>query len=1125
MVSLEESVYQAEQRCAVAIYLLCRILIETYNKSDVAALSPDLARKIEEIIYSQLRGMEPEKDFSPYPFRYSKWKIYSQLLGVMSGNNFKSVVQRFIDDLASYQHDANPKTGVPRFDEGKAELLILSMRNIHVRTRPEGSWKDSCDYLHRLGEFFADSHGVQVKHAYCQVLEDLVMPIAATWSPHVNTPKWKDFLNMMNSRINQMVTKPKHWKEAFRLSVVILCASPTEYFAAQWHSVATSLQAKLKDRAHSREIALQAICRLVWTYLYRVHEPSAAVIRKLEDVMKAVLPSGKKSYLSNESSFSEPIIELIRIIGSGHREFCFRNIIFPLINSDLFGPGKETKVEQLEPEKMVIGIRAFLKIVADMENPDQRLPPFPRFTGGGLAIDSRIGPGATHTSQSSGSFKPYVKDGSGQSSRPVNIASFDNTAREFYNRFCDILGKITLICDNTFGGQAALDEKLGGLTPKTPLSESFTFGRRDEHTASAEHRQGFYELFHTAVQALPRCLSPQTPLKALINLLCTGTAHVQTHIATSSASSLKAIAQQALAQPVTMGFARFIFSFDARYSTMSDDSLLGPNHIESTLKLYVELLQIWIDEIRRKSKEIASERVDDASFGNRSLHLDLTSVEALVEEVEAHGLFFLCSQAKVVRSYAIHVLKIVTEFDSALGRVNPRIIQILEGDFERVMDINDEQLTVGEKSCLQKGKRKSSTPLTLKTMCVSDLAHESSLWLKVFPNIIRLSYDLCNTAVTLGREIVCTRLLQMQDSISRLAADSRGVSNTGGEPHSARSLNRLVTQSPEVTIEQWKLYLVMACTTMTIPGAQTQSQLDNTQHARKVSRGVQQGQDKISSARQLFANVIPLLGAERTSIRDSIVIALGSININLYRTLLESLQYAVTTCKEEAKQRIGAQHQRSGSNPRRNPATDRLRTEVTQVYKLTARFLHDPAMPQDEWILTNLCTYTKDLMIFLNDANVQNDWECQKLRRHYCGLMEELFTSIVRIPEPDRYISFDSRRSAFALMEDWCGYSPNQARIDQREYHWQYSLEQHQAVGDRSNVSVAMEREKKYLKTAALSAMAALCVSGPSPIIVCACFSFCVGRTSPSRYRPSQQSIVRCASYALVDTSDFRGTK
>ena len=48
------------------------------------------------------------------------------------------------------------------------------------------------------------------------------------------------------------------------------------------------------------------------------------------------------------------------------------------------------------------------------------------------------------------------------------------------------------------------------------------------------------------------------------------------------------------------------------------------------------------------------------------------------------------------------VLKPVTEFDRVLANDKLRIIQILEGDSQRVMYINDEQLTVAERSRLQK---------------------------------------------------------------------------------------------------------------------------------------------------------------------------------------------------------------------------------------------------------------------------------------------------------------------------------------------------------------------------------------------------------------------------------------
>lgn len=65
------------------------------------------------------------------------------------------------------------------------------------------------------------------------------------------------------------------------------------------------------------------------------------------------------------------------MIGFKHPDVCIRNVIFPLINSDIFLSNKELKIEQMEPEKMVIGIRSFIVIVTDLENCDQLCPPFP----------------------------------------------------------------------------------------------------------------------------------------------------------------------------------------------------------------------------------------------------------------------------------------------------------------------------------------------------------------------------------------------------------------------------------------------------------------------------------------------------------------------------------------------------------------------------------------------------------------------------------------------------------------------------------------------------------------------------------------------------------------------------
>ncbi|KAI9827158.1 MAG: Cell morphogenesis protein PAG1 [Thelocarpon impressellum] len=1071
--SRQEAIIQAERRATVAIYLLCRVLMEILGQSTLACVTPEMADKLEDIIFGQLKAADPEQ-LAVSPLKMANWSIFAQLLGVMSGLNLESVSDRFFKELEKLQREQAMKTIANKDVEGKTELVVLGMKHLRLGLSPQDAWDRSCEVMQNLGRFYANSHGQRIKHAYCRILTHLLLPIAATIGPELNAPKWRAFVDSVTTKVQEMLLKPRHWQDAFPLMAVLLCVSAPEVFHNSWLHMLSPLHSKLKDRT-TRGTTLQAVCRLLWTYLYRMTDSPTNVARKLEEVIRLVLPPGKKTYLSTDTTIAEPLIQLIRMIGYKQQDFCFRTIIFPMINSDLFTSGRELKAEQLEPEKMVIGIRAFLAIMSDLERGNQGRPPFPE-SFSSVSLFSRPSPASPSLVSKTLATPARGTSRDDRLSRPVITANFNDAAREYYKRFCEILGKITMICDDAFGGQAALDEKFGSLTPKTPMAETFSFGRRDEHQGGTDQRQGFYELLHVAVQALPRCLSPDLPFNSIVNLLCTGTAHVQKNIAASSAQSLKSIARQAHAQQVTIGFARFIFNFDDRYATMSEGGMLGPLHIEYTLKLYVELLQIWIEEIKQKSKDATLGSPDDGPSGRRGAQLDLSGIQVYVDEVESHGLFFLCSQSRRVRSFAVTVLRLITEFDVALEKENTRIIHIMERESLAVMDFNDESLSVAERSRLQRGMRKNNSHNTLMELCGSDISYDSTLWFKIFPNLVKISFERCPFATTLGREIVCTRLLQMHKAISALAETTRGPQYPALDMMPGRAGPRLSTTPPEVMIEQWKLYLIVACTTLTNTGTHQQAPTPTAQHARKGSRPAQQGQEKVASARALFHQVIPLLSVGPSSIREAVVVALGSINLELYKTLLESLQSTVAMCNEEARQRI---HQRTASSPRRSRRTDRLRTEITHVYKLTSHFLREERAFSDDSVLQNLVTYTNDLKIFLSDAEVQNDWEFQKLRRHYCGLMEELFEGINRTRDPARWMPFEARKSAFALMEDWCGYSPNQNQIRQREDTMRQSvIDQQRDVGDKGTVTAAMEIEKRNLKTAALSAMAALC-GGP----------------------------------------------
>lgn len=1073
--SLTQKYSQADRSATISVYILCRVLFAIFvEQSSLSAITLDLFRKLEDIVFGQLKDVEPAQILTS-SLRLANWRIYGQVLGQMSRLDFAHLSSRFTQQLEMWQLDfaRSSGTAAARDLESRIELLLLSMRNLHIIATREASMEVS-DFLRTLGALFVDAHGPRVKQAYCHLFERLLIPVANNPECFQALPKWKDFIDTVNSRLGNMLAKVRHWTCGFPVSILLLCISPIEVFSLQWFPTVANLASRLKDRS-TRGPVMQAISQLVWTYLVRVGDPAAARQRKLEDVIKITLPQGKKTHIVTEASVAQPLVQLIRIIGSASQDLCFRSIIYPLLHFDTFQASRDLRIEQMEPERIVIGIRSFLVILSDLEQEDFVRPPFPSYLPSTQHIDG-LPSSPVNLRSNLAMDMPHVLTVSESEDVPlvpVNMSRLDEPARQHYLQFCQILGKITILCDNTFGGQAAMNEKFSTLTPKTPLVDAFALVRNQDGLAQDQRHQ-YYELLHVAIQALPRCFTDHIPLNPLINLLCYGSAHVQLTIATSATNSLKAIARQGHAQSVAIAFPRFIFSYDTQYSTMSDEGRLGPAHIEATLTLYLELLQIWTEQLKQKAigQQQTEMRERTASSSTRALQMEMTNVIPHVDEIEAYGLFFLCSQSRRVRAFAIKVLRLVTQFDAVLGKDEPsRIIRILDHQSSRILDLHDDTLNIAERSRLQKDKSRSATRNTLIEICSSEVSYDATLWFKAFPNLVQVVYEMCPNAIALCRGVIIERLNLMQDVIEEYSK--------APTVQEYRIHGRSSATPAEVLFDQWKLYLIMACVTLSSPGAQSQSQLADAAHARKTSKGMGSMQDKLGSARALFSAVIPMLAAGPDSIRNAVVTALGSINRKLYRTLLESLQYAVIKCNDEAKARING-HQRTPSSPQRSQNTERLRTEVTHVYKLTATFLRYEDIYTDEWILANLVNYTKDLRIYLNDTDVQRDWRFQRLRYHYCGLVEEVFEGVNRSKTPSRWMPFESRKSAFALMEEWCGYPADQTPLPGRrdEMYEAGNTPSGREFAERMNANAAMEKEKNNLRMAALSAMAALC-AGP----------------------------------------------
>ncbi|KAK1060627.1 Cell morphogenesis protein PAG1 [Friedmanniomyces endolithicus] len=1088
MLEKEQEVLAADRRSTISIYILCRVLIEIIGQTTLKALNGpegnlNTAGRLEDVIYGQLQSADPDLLMTS-PAIHANWEIRGQLLGVMSGVRFEEVADRFVKDLEKAQLKLSVKGLADSRLATKTALLVNSMRWLKVRSTPEDAWVHGCDTMRLLAKFFAEVHGRVMKHAYAELFEHLMLPIAATATTELDTARWKDVVNIVQPKLTLMLSKADHWPYVYPLQAVLLCVSPAEQFVSHWLPLITSVQPKARDRA-GRSHTLKAVCRLVWRYLYRLSDSPNGVARKLDEVVRLVFQGGKRVLISTDPVIADPLIQLIRIIGYQHQDICFRTIVFPLMNAELFsGSEKDLRIESLDPEKTVIAIRAFLAIMADLEKGEP--PPFPTSFECDVLTDPASRSPMTHRRTRSQGFA--VSAGRTERlSQPVMTTNLSEVTKEYYTKFCKILGQLTKICDNTFGGQAVLDEKFASHTPKTPMAEAFTFSRREDFSNPTDVRQHYYDLLHVAVEALPRCLSPHLNINSLVNLLCTGTAHVQSHIAKSSAQSLKSIARQSHTQQVTIGFARFIFNFDDRYATVSDGSLLGPGHIESTLKLYVELLQIWIDDIQKRTRKAKAEPPDDNDLAARRLPLDLSGMLAHVDEVESHGLFFLCSPSRVVRAVAVNVLRLITKFDIALSKPSKRIISILEGSTQQVIDVNDERLSLAERSRLQKGLRKSNLNSTLVELCSSDVAHDTNLWFKLFPNLVRLSSETCLHAVALTRELVCQRLSHSYRTIALLADGPKPTPYAAIELAFApgKPTNRVGGSAPDIIIEQWKIHLIFACTTLTNVGGSSSSSVSlmavsggASQHTRKSSKSSSASQDKIASANELFPKVVPFLAVSNASVRSAATAGLGATNATLLQTLLGCLQPYVAMCSSEAKDRLNA-HQRSVSGPRRDPRTDNLRTEITHLLSLTCHLLHEPTVNSDDFVISYMVDYARHLRLFLSDTEIQGELGFQKLRTHFCTLLESLYECTRSLKDSSRWMSFQSRQATFALMENWCGFSPHEQQLRRQEDHLRRSLlDREQDLRSRGIINSALEKEKNELQTAALSAMAALC-AGP----------------------------------------------
>lgn len=1097
----------ADRKSLMSIYILCRVLMEVVKQCSPEVLGEDLSEKLEEIVFKQLKSAD-SSTLAKSVIRRGNWELFSQILGEMSRTRLVSVGDRFIAELEKL-----PDV-VPRDQEKRVVLLLNGMKFIQLRHYPMDALEEGAEFLESLAKFFAKAKNTCIQLAYADALCNLLLPLCGAATAEFNHPLWAKAIEsiykhtaalsavyktnaLSKSTSSNALSSGSSWGSLYKLACIALSVAPQQLFAEHWLKLTEGGVQRLKEKGLRSTIIL-GISRLLWVFVFSWTESLNSTTKKLDVVCKAVLNLGSnhrnlnKFWTSCDTPTIAAAICLIRVAAQGYQPYVLENVLFQLLgdNDDKSGSGGAsgsgasiTGSDGVCPERAIAAVQSFVWLLHD----EHEKPSFPRDIlsrhtasprtavdhGRSLSSESRSTPPQNNSQKIYSLSMPH----------PKVVPNTVGALRAAFDRFSVAVMSLTYQCDTI------LLPALFAATQPAAATDGLNRLKSSIHIGSSSSEQitpAHMDLFATLLEALPWVFPADAQLTKPVELI---SKHMDSPVVSESAlQAILALAKVRDTRAVVSTYSKFVFS---AYEKLHGSENLNATEFERVLKVYLVLLEGWVQDLR------SSTRKD-------TLTAELWSS---VEEVEGNALYFLCSQDRLVRKLAIRLLRLTVDLDRAILHVEgangtenthpdtgpSRVIQFMESvDVEELVQISNVTLSGPEKS--RYAKLKSRSLGTFIHLAASDYGVDTALWLKAFPGFIAQCFDRYPIPVAICRNIVCIRLVGMHDLIADFGHSSNlfagvqgdlaaGTGQGGGlyptssnsqsghsganSYHYLSSFKHPMKRHNEIIIEQWKMFLIIACATITttdeqklhvpIPSSQSLSTHGRKKSAQKITIHHQ----KITSARSMFRMVVPLLAADHSIIRDAIVAGLSCVNVNVYRTLIECLVPFIQTWRSNP----GGRTNSNGSV--------RMITELAHVIKATAHHLKSKSVLADEWIIGQLVSFLTTLRAFLAASDVQVDYTYQKLRRYFCGVLEQVYSAV-----GDDVIGFDLRVQFFALIQAWCPLGPSvssQIARDREVTMRQTALNTCRDARERSVVVAALEVERGRSESAVLKAMAGLC--------------------------------------------------
>uniref|UniRef100_A0A8C5DWE7 Protein furry homolog n=1 Tax=Gouania willdenowi TaxID=441366 RepID=A0A8C5DWE7_GOUWI len=559
--------------------------------------------------------------------------LYAEVVGVVAQSRFPAVRKKFISELKELRQ----KEQSPYVIQSTISL-IMGLKFFRIKMYPVEDFEASFQFMQECAQYFLEVKDKDIKHSLAGLFVEILVPVAATVKNEVNVPCLRNFVDSLHDITLDLSTRKKHSLALYPLMTCLLCVSQKQFFLCRWHIFLNNCLSNLKNKdPKMARVALESLYRLLWVYMIRIKcESNTATQSRLTSITSTLFPKGSRSVVPRDMPLNI-FVKIIQFIAQERLDFAMKEIIF-----DLLSVGKPAKAFSLNPERMNIGLRAFLVIADALQQKDGE-PPMPN-TGATLPSGNSLKKKKTYLS----------KTLTEEEAKLIGMSLYYSQVRK--------------ALDNIL---RQLDKEVGRCMM---LTSAQMLNKEPEDMITGE-RKPKIDLFRTCVAAIPRILPDGMSKPELIDLLSRLTVHMDDELRLISQNSLQSLLLDFSdwREDVLFGYTHFLLR-------EVQDTHQGLQ--DASVKLLLQLLTQWRLALQLQGKTRggveASPRLPE-----RSPHC------SVLHAVEGLALLLLCSCQISTRKLAVGVLREIRCLFTALGHAeddDKPMIEIMDQLSPAVMD-------------------------------------------------------------------------------------------------------------------------------------------------------------------------------------------------------------------------------------------------------------------------------------------------------------------------------------------------------------------------------------------------------------------------------------------------------